>query len=57
MKEQQENLREGFSLQTKNGQISVEDLVDYFNDWQASMIDVNPSAFKNLMKAFWGVEC
>jgi Ca2+-binding EF-hand superfamily protein len=57
MKEQQENLREGFSLQAKNGQISVEDLVDYFNDWQASMTDVNPSAFKNLMKAFWGVEC
>jgi len=50
-------LREGFSLQAKNGSITCEDLVDYMTDWGAAMTNVDPDYFLTILRQFWNVDC
>lgn len=33
IKERHEELKEAFQLQSRDGKITMEDLLDYFNDW------------------------
>lgn len=54
--EQQNFMREGFTLQNHDGKITVEDLVDYFNDLNGQITSVDPDAFKKGMKLFWDIE-